>query len=159
MRPIAQERLPAAEAIIPTLGNAENLRWFDGLPGERVAIHVPGRLVGGRFSVMETIVAPGTAAPLHTHVEDEFFYVLEGNARFRLGSEVFDVPAGHLVVIPANTPHAWINRGPAMLRMIAMFMPGGVEDMFTRIAGQSPERIAEIAALYGTIVLGPPMQA
>jgi mannose-6-phosphate isomerase-like protein (cupin superfamily) len=55
---------------------------------------------------MESIAGPGSAAPMHTHLEDEIFYVLDGTPIFALGEKIFDVMLGAMVVIPAGVPHA-----------------------------------------------------
>ncbi len=141
-----------------TIVQPEAVEWFDAIPGERLSIRVRGEQVGRRFAVMESVAGPGAAAPLHTHVEDEVFLVLDGTATFRLGNVIVDVGAGGHVIIPANTPHAWKNRSDVDVRMIAIFGPAGVERMFEQIAGLSPEGIAAKAAEYGTVVLGPPAE-
>ncbi|WP_439594678.1 cupin domain-containing protein [Falsiroseomonas sp.] len=133
--------------------------WFSAIPGERVAIRLHAAQVQGRFSMMESLSEPGCATPLHRHAEEETFYVLEGRPTFRLGDKVFATGPGDLVLIPAGTPHAWINAGNGPCRMLATFAPGGVETLFTRLGGLPPEEMAALAAGYGTIVLGPPMTA
>ncbi|MGX9965459.1 cupin domain-containing protein [Roseomonas sp. F4] len=131
--------------------------WFSAIPGERVAIRLHAAQVQGRFSVMESLAEPGCATPLHLHAEEETFYVLEGRPTFRLGEKIFAAGPGDLVLIPAGTPHGWINAADRPCRMLATFAPGGVETLFPRLAGLSPQEMTSLAASYGTIVLGPPM--
>ncbi|NKC31288.1 cupin domain-containing protein [Falsiroseomonas selenitidurans] len=131
--------------------------WLPAIPGERIAIRLHAAQVQGRFSVMESLAEPGCATPLHLHAEEETFYVIEGTPTFRLGDKVFTTAPGDLVLIPAGTPHAWINAGEVPSRMIATFAPGGVEALFSRIAELPPEELVPLAASYGTILLGPPM--
>ncbi len=145
-----------AEAFIE---QAPHARWHEAIPGEKVSIRVPAARTGGRYSVMETIASPGAAAPLHTHAEDEFFWVLSGRPTFALGEELFEAAPGSVVNIPAGVPHAWKNATDRDVRMIAVFTPGGVEELFTKLGGLSPVEIAEMAAGYGTMVLGPPIGA
>ncbi|HEX2526629.1 MAG TPA: cupin domain-containing protein [Geminicoccus sp.] len=150
--------LPSA-AQEPGVTGSDDVQWFDGIPGERTAVRVRGTQVQGRFSVIESVAAPGCAAPLHTHVEEETFYIVAGHPTFRLGDQILETSPGDLVLIPAGTPHAWINRTTTPSRMIATFAPGGIEELFTRLNGLAPEGIAALAASYGTVVLGPPMSA
>ncbi|GGD26278.1 hypothetical protein GCM10011335_31660 [Aureimonas glaciei] len=135
----------------------DNAQSFDGIPGERVSIRIYGSQIDNRFSMLESVAAPGCAAPLHTHAEDELFYVIAGTPTFRLGEQVRDVSPGSIVFIPAGTPHSWINKTSSELRMLAIFAPGGVEHLFTRIAGIPLDQIATLASEYGTAVVGPPM--
>jgi quercetin dioxygenase-like cupin family protein len=114
--------------------------------------------VGGRYGVMESIAGPGTAAPMHTHLEDEIFHVLSGTPTFALADKVFDAKPGDIVIIPAGVPHAWKNRTKTDLHMVVTFVPGGVEELFTKLAGLSPEQIGTLAARYGSVVVGPPLK-
>lgn len=131
--------------------------WFGAIDGERMSIVVHSSKVGGRFSMLESLAAAGTASPMHYHQEDEIFHILEGVMTFSCGGEVFEVPAGTTVVIPAGAPHAWRNRTASPVRMTAVFVPGGIEDLFTRLDGLSAEAIVALAADYGTHVVGSPI--
>lgn len=49
---------------------------------------------------------PGHKGPrLHTHVVDQFYFVLRGQTTVQIGTEVFTVPPMHMVHFPAGTPH------------------------------------------------------
>ena len=61
---------------------------------------------------------PGRGPGLHQHPYDEVAIVQEGHATFVAGSEEREVQAGEIVVIPAGTPHRFINSGDAPLRQI-----------------------------------------
>ena len=62
-------------------------------------------------------------APLHVHHgDDEAWYVLEGQLRFRVGEDTFEAGRGAAVIAPRGTPHAYGNarRGqPARYLLIA----------------------------------------
>jgi hypothetical protein len=49
--------------------------------------------------------------------------------------------------------------GSKPARCVVTFTPGGVEELFTRIGGLPPAEVAELAAHYGTIVVGPPLES
>ena len=61
---------------------------------------------------------PGQGPPLHTHPYVELAFTLEGSATITVGKETREVNAGGIVVIPANTPHRFVNSGDALLRQI-----------------------------------------
>lgn len=63
---------------------------------------------------------PGGGPPLHVHPYAEVFVVLEGRAGFTAGDEELEVPAGHVVVVPAETPHRFENRGEGPLRQVSI---------------------------------------
>jgi oxalate decarboxylase/phosphoglucose isomerase-like protein (cupin superfamily) len=76
---------------------------------------------------------------------------------FSLAGEVITASQGTTVVIPAKTVHGWKNSTQMPVRMLAIFMPGGVEPMFEQLAGLAPNKVAELAASFGTVVVGPPL--
>jgi len=61
---------------------------------------------------------PGQGPPLHTHPYVEIAFTLEGTATITVGNETREMNAGGIVVIPANTPHRFVNSGDALLRQI-----------------------------------------
>ena len=61
---------------------------------------------------------PGQGPPLHTHPYVEIAFTLEGSATITVGNETREMNAGGIVVIPANTPHRFVNSGDALLRQI-----------------------------------------
>ncbi|MGO6733090.1 cupin domain-containing protein [Rhizobium ruizarguesonis] len=133
--------------------------WFDAIPGERLTIRVHSSETGGKFSIMESIAGHGTATPTHTHVEDEVFHILAGEVIFSLGGEISVLTAGDAIYIPGGTQHAWRNSAGTPARMLAFFSPGGVEQMFTEVAGLELPQIVELASKYGTVIVGPPIEA
>ena len=48
----------------------------------------------------------------------EVAFTLEGCATITVGDEQREVKAGGIVVIPAETPHRFVNSGNTMLRQI-----------------------------------------
>jgi uncharacterized RmlC-like cupin family protein len=114
-------------------------------------------------TVFENVIAPGDGPPFHTQAgEDEAWYVLEGELRFRLGDDVANAPAGSLVFVPRGTPHCFRNVAPRAARIIVMFTPSGMERFLDRFAALpvgpvDPDAFASIGAEVGMDVIGPPM--
>ena len=63
----------ASEHSAAIVGHHDSIKWFEAIPGEQLCIRVHGTQVNGRYAIMENIVAPGTATPMHFHAEDEIF--------------------------------------------------------------------------------------
>lgn len=126
----------------------------------------------GRADPITLIVGdlhPGHAPPVHVHNdEDEAFYVLEGAARFRCGTEDFEATPGDSVFVARGTPHAF-RVGPAGARtimfstspLLARFMASG-----GRPAGEGApppaseaelHRVSALAASFDMHVVGPPL--
>jgi mannose-6-phosphate isomerase-like protein (cupin superfamily) len=67
---------------------------------------------------MSVKARPGQGPHLHTHPYVEVAFTLEGCATITVGDEQREVLAGGIVVIPANTPHRFVNSGDTILRQI-----------------------------------------
>jgi mannose-6-phosphate isomerase-like protein (cupin superfamily) len=61
---------------------------------------------------------PGQGPALHRHPYEEVFVVQEGTATFTIGEEQREVPAGHVVIVPAGTWHGFVNSGDGPLRQL-----------------------------------------
>ena len=61
---------------------------------------------------------PGSGPSLHKHPYEEVFITLEGQATFVADDEEVKVGPGDVVILPADTPHAFTNSGEGRLRQI-----------------------------------------
>jgi mannose-6-phosphate isomerase-like protein (cupin superfamily) len=73
---------------------------------------------GANVSFFLLDAAPGRGPSLHTHDYAEVFIVLEGQATFRGPDSEREVTGGHVVVVPAGEPHAFVNSGDGPLRQV-----------------------------------------
>jgi quercetin dioxygenase-like cupin family protein len=129
--------------------------------GGHVTFKVRGEQTDGRLTAFETVVAPGDGPPLHVHTnEDETFYVLEGDVRFKLADELRQGGRGTFLFIPRGTPHTFQNVGREDARVLIHFSPAGMERFFqdfADLAAADPSSFATIGAEAGMIVVGPPL--
>ena len=49
---------------------------------------------------------------VHQHAFNELHLILEGSQQYQIGATLYTVPAGHLLLIPADMPHRHIGTGP-----------------------------------------------
>lgn len=145
-------RFPSSDFV-----NGEAAGWFEPVPGEHMRIRVDSRVAGERFSVFESIAAPGSGPPIHCHPQDELIHVLEGSIIIQRGAERLEAGPGTIVAIPAGMPHGWFNFGSAPAHLIAIFSPGGTEELLTGIGQVAAADMSAFAASYGAEVLGPPL--
>ena len=69
----------------------------------------------------------GQGPQLHLHPYPELFVVQDGTAVFTAGDEEITVPAGHVVVVPAETPHRFRSAGDETLRVVSVHPSPQVE--------------------------------
>jgi len=88
---------------------ARLLRWED-VPREELTPRLGRRVVTGeRMMLAQIYLEEGAVVPKHSHDNEQLTYVLEGRLRFWLGdeaTEVVDVGAGEVLVIPSWVPHS-----------------------------------------------------
>jgi mannose-6-phosphate isomerase-like protein (cupin superfamily) len=91
---------------------------LDQLPFVGMSHQFVGEIQGAPFSAYIVKARPGQGPPLHTHPYVEVAFTLEGCATITVGDEQREVKAGGIVVIPAETPHRFVNSGDTVLRQI-----------------------------------------
>jgi quercetin dioxygenase-like cupin family protein len=123
--------------------DGDGARFADGPDHGRVLVF--GRQTGGRYSVMEYVVAarPSTETPdfgPHRHLEiEETFLVRSGRLRFLLGDDVFELGPGDFVRAPPGVRHGFANVSGEAVELLVSFHPGGFETLFiTHRTDQDP---------------------
>lgn len=91
---------------------------LEQLPFAGMSYEFHGAKQGAPFSAYIVTAKPGQGPPLHLHPYVEVAFTLEGCAVMTVGEETREVKAGGVVVIPANTPHRFVNSGDTILRQI-----------------------------------------
>jgi quercetin dioxygenase-like cupin family protein len=139
--------------------------WWQG---SLMKIKARAEDTGGALGLVEaTFHHRGFGPPLHVHSrEDEAFYVLEGQIRFRQADDEFVGGPGTWVWGPRGVPHA-LKVESEGARALVMVTPGGFERMFeeggvpaTQSADPPDERYDPEAAIaiserFGFEVVGP----
>jgi len=137
--------------------------------GTLVTLKVTGEQTGGRFSLWENVFPKGAAPPVHTHPQDESFFILEGEMTVWLDGERHSCGPGSFTFAPAGCPHTFrVDSETATL--VAISTPAAIES-FLRDVGtpaESPtlppadaprpsdEERATAEAANGIRILGPP---
>jgi len=88
------------------------------LPFQGMSFEFVGEKEGAPISAYIVNAKPGQGPPLHTHPYVEVIFMLEGCAKLTIGEETREVNAGAIAVVPANTPHRFVNSGETVLRQI-----------------------------------------
>lgn len=118
------------------------------------------RQTGGSLTVLELHIPPRDGPALHTHArEDELWWVLEGEFRFRLGESVVAASPGGMAFGARGVPHAFQNIGPGEGRLLVVTTPSGLEGFFEQFAGLSgcvdATALHVVGAAHGIEFTGP----
>ncbi len=150
--------MPRRVAIVVAPGAGETI---EGPAGGPLTFKVRGEQTDGALTVFENVIAPGDGPPLHVHAnEDEAWYVLEGELRFRLEAETATAPAGSFIFVPRGTRHCFQNIGEQPARILVLFTPAGMERFFDRFAALptfDPSAFQTLGTKVGMDVVGPPL--
>jgi mannose-6-phosphate isomerase-like protein (cupin superfamily) len=126
----------------------------------RMRILEDGSMTSHRLGVGEITIAPRTAGPpQHRHAQhDEGFYVVSGTARFTVGENSYDAPAGTFVMIPPGAPHTFANPGDEPAVLLNTFTPDlyvqYFRDLRDMVASGQPltdQAVVETMARYATV--------
>jgi quercetin dioxygenase-like cupin family protein len=101
----------------------------------------PSSATDGTFgaAVFRGSEGPWTIPHVHEHSE-ESFYVLDGSFTFTFGKDTVETVPGAFVLVPRGTPHV-LTAGPAGGTLLAVWTPGGLEQMFLELGALPPESI------------------
>lgn len=91
---------------------------LEQLPFEGMSYEFHGEKQSAPISAYIVNAPPGKGPPLHTHPYVETIFMIEGRAMVTIGEETREVTAGGIAVVPANTPHRFVNSGNSLLRQI-----------------------------------------
>lgn len=121
--------------------NAGEAYW---VMGDMFTYLVTGAESGGSYFTLIADVGPHNGPLPHVHhLEEEQFYVLEGELTFSVGDQTFIVSAGDFLHIPRETVHSFRNGGtPA--RVLATFSPAGIEGFFREVGEPVKDRLAPL---------------
>jgi quercetin dioxygenase-like cupin family protein len=110
--------------------------------GDMFTYLVTGAESGGSYFTLIADVGPHGGPPVHIHhLEEEQFYVLEGEISFSVGDQTFQVQAGDFVHIPRETVHSFKNgEGPS--RLLVTFSPAGIEGFFREVGEPVGNRLS-----------------
>ena len=139
------------------------------MPDEGKIVVLAGKplafLVTGKDSkhncMFDWTLPPGFSTGLHVHrVQEETFYVLEGECTWQIGDRKVRATPGTYVFIPPGVPHNIGNASDQPARMIMTVSPPGHEKYFDELAeliarGGPPDAtaIAELRGRYDTTQL------
>ena len=153
-------------ATFSASGEGERL-WF---LGTLATIRLPAEASGGRLALIEHLLPHLASPPLHTHPEDETYFVLEGRLTLLAGDERFELGPGDAGTAPAGVPHTF-RVDSEVARVLLLSTPAGLERMMRDASvpaaaptlppadapRPSPDELAAIFERHQTVIHGPPL--
>jgi mannose-6-phosphate isomerase-like protein (cupin superfamily) len=114
---------------------------------------------GGSIGLFRQTIAPRSGPPTHVHqAEDEFFYVVSGDFKVKLGERITSVPAKSVIFVPRGTAHAFLNVGAEPGVLLVGVTPGGFEKMFQERQGVDADTNRALMKQHQMEVVGPPLR-
>lgn len=151
---------PARPAISRVAAGEDCFGEHRGLGVSALAYKVSGQGSGGLF-ILENMFHAKGGPPRHLHRDqDEWFYAVEGEFLFEVGSERFTLRPGDSVFAPRRVPHVWASVGETGGRILVAFAPAGSMEAFFREvtkANAMPPQDAALLRAHGMELLGPPL--
>src|SRR5215218_1813167 len=92
----------------------------DELPGSETASRFEGFEHDAGASFFLSRNPPGSGPGIHRHPYEETFIVEDGSVLFTVGDETIEATAGDIIVVPAGTPHKFVNAGSAPMRQVSI---------------------------------------
>ena len=107
-----------------------NSSWYKGFLVSQMAASVDN---DGAFNLAIAKMRRGSEPPPHVHSrEHEFFYLLSGEMKFFVGSEVFTATAGECMFLPCHVPHGFLVTSEEAHQML-FTAPGGFLDAINKM--------------------------
>lgn len=127
-------------------------------------IKISGSDTEGNLAVLEqTGQTPLGGPPLHIHpFQDEWFYVIEGNYRFQVGDDKYELNSGDTIFLPRGIQHAFLQLSEKA-KMIVSYLPAGKMEDFFKVTDQwnsppSKEDIVRVFEEHDMQVVGSPLR-
>jgi quercetin dioxygenase-like cupin family protein len=162
-----------------TAGLDEALWWSAATEGERLwflgtlaIIRVPAEAVGGRFALIEFLFPRDASPPVHTHLQDESYLVLDGLLTVHVRDTYVALGPGGVAAVPMGIAHTFRVESETA-RVLVLSTPAGLERMVRDgstparsttlpppgTPGPDPTALEEIFHAHGQVNVGPPLLA
>jgi quercetin dioxygenase-like cupin family protein len=133
--------------------DGEALKLGPPAAGE-IRIKVDSRAAGGLFAVGTETLLPGSAIPMHRHLEREtVLWVHKGQGRATVEGEAMTVVPGAMIYVPRQSWHGLRNTGNGPLQIAWFSTPPGLEEFFrdySKLGGQADAAaLQELARRHG----------
>ncbi len=154
---LAAAAAKAGFLVLP--GGAPRFSGPKGREADVTELVATGDQTGGSLGLVRQTIAPKSGPPTHIHqAEDEFFYVVSGQFKVKLGDRIMSASARSVMFIPRGTAHTFQNVGAEPGVLLVGVVPGGFEKMFEERQGVDAKTNRALMRKHKMEVVGPPLQ-
>ena len=151
-------RLAAAVGFVVLPDGAPKFGGPQGRERDFTELLATADQTGGSIGMFRQTIAPNSGPPTHVHhTEDEFFYVVTGEFKVKLGDHVMSAPAQSVMFVPRGIPHTFQNVGAEPGVLMVGVTPGGFEKMFEERQGVDMETNRTLMQKHHMEAVGPPL--
>jgi quercetin dioxygenase-like cupin family protein len=94
---------------------------------------------GGALTVLDQLMPARSGPPPHVHERlHEYFYLLDGEIRFQLGTEIMTARTGGMLSVPPSTVHAFAVVSDTA-RVLNLYTPGGFTEQISYLGATASE--------------------
>jgi mannose-6-phosphate isomerase-like protein (cupin superfamily) len=126
---------PAAKPFLITCEEAPSYWLVDSV----WSVLASADTTGGALTVLDQMMPRRSGPPPHVHERlHEYFYLLDGEIRFQLGTEVRTATGGGMLSVPPNTVHAFAVVSETA-RVLNLYTPGGFTEQISYLGTPATE--------------------
>jgi quercetin dioxygenase-like cupin family protein len=108
--------------------------WWMG--DDKITFQTTSEGTGGAYAFWIDEPPGHVGPPKHVHSrEEEGFYVIEGEVKFKAGNVEVVLTRGDFIALPKGIPHSWVNTSLGDAKLITFTVPGGNEGFFLTLGG------------------------
>jgi mannose-6-phosphate isomerase-like protein (cupin superfamily) len=118
----------------------------------------------GAYCIYDTARTARGGPPMHVHhSQDEWFLVRDGEFKFVIGDETFQLKPGDTLLGPRGVPHAFASLSETSALLIAFIPAGGIETLFKEVSDVNRLRLPTledwrtISRAHDVDIVGPPL--
>jgi mannose-6-phosphate isomerase-like protein (cupin superfamily) len=156
---VAAVWLLAAAGFVVLPDSAPRFSGQQGREADFTELLATSDQTGGSLGMFRQTIAPRSGPPTHIHqTEDEFFYVVSGDFKVKLGDRIMSAPAQSVMFVPRGIAHAFQNVGSEPGVLLVGVTPGGLEKIFQERQGVDAETYRTLMKTHNMEVVGPPLK-
>lgn len=119
--------------------------------GDQVTLKLPSDQSPHGMAIVTVRVPAGSGTPCVRHVEEEVYFVLEGELTMHTPTERHRLQAGDMVHLPPGAPHGYRNAADRPATFLAWTVGGPMDRFFVDMAASVHELPRDLARMQAVM--------